>query len=60
MIKVTIDNITYEYDENGCGSNSCHIKKPNGQGTNGPCTCLRQYKLSDRIIILKYLQGKET
>lgn len=23
----------------GCGSHSCKIKKPEGQGTNGPCAC---------------------
>lgn len=23
----------------GCGSHLCKIKKPDGQGTNGPCAC---------------------
>lgn len=26
-------------DIDGCGSHSCKIKRPAGQGVNGPCTC---------------------
>ena len=25
----------------GCGNHGCFIEKPNGQGTNGRCNCLR-------------------
>jgi hypothetical protein len=32
----------------GCGSLSCLIRKPKGQGTNGPCTCSER-KLRTRL-----------
>ena len=25
----------------GCGNHGCFIERPNGQGTNGRCNCLR-------------------
>ncbi|KKL53172.1 hypothetical protein LCGC14_2278070 [marine sediment metagenome] len=34
------------YDEIGCSSHMCLIKKPKGVGTNGPCLCnARKLKL---------------
>ena len=24
----------------GCGSNSCRVRRPSGQGVNGPCRCI--------------------
>ncbi len=31
----------YELDDDGCGDNSCLIKKPVGMATNGGCRCTR-------------------
>lgn len=30
---------------NGCGNHACRVKKAQGQGTNGPCSCV--YKISE-------------
>ena len=37
----------------GCGSNSCEIEKPTGQGTNGGCMCFRNSK-----VMMKHRQLK--
>lgn len=39
----------------GCGSGNCKIKKPVGQHTNGPCTCLRSLSTADRINMEKFI-----
>lgn len=38
-MNISVNGNFYEIGENGCGDNSCMIKKPNGMGTNGGCRC---------------------
>lgn len=28
----------------GCGSNSCKVQRPHGQGNNGPCRCVEKLR----------------
>lgn len=39
----------------GCGSHSCYIEKPKGQGTNSSCSCLRELPSAKRLIVQKKL-----
>jgi len=42
----------------GCGSHSCYLSKPSGQGTNGPCKCLQNLPKKIREAVkLRLLEG---
>jgi len=43
----------------GCGSNSCLFKKTNGQGTNGPCTCLYPLSLQTQLDVKRKIKSLE-
>ena len=41
----------------GCGNHGCFIEKPNGQGTNGRCNCLRPLgKENEQVVKRKLTQ----
>lgn len=40
----------------GCGTQSCLLEKPKGQGVNGPCTCLANIPTSRRLRIEKWIR----
>ena len=43
----------------GCGSHMCAIEKPEGMGTNGPCSCLTHRAKASMIIQrLAFLRDK--
>ncbi len=47
----------------GCSSHNCYIRKPQGQGTNSGCTCLRslgpnELAVKRKLARLKKLEGK--
>ena len=39
----------------GCGSNSCHIERPSGQGTNSQCTCFEGLSIKKKINLQRYI-----
>ncbi len=44
---------------NGCGSNSCYVRKP-GVGTNGPCTCIPRFVgVGTRIKLISALRANQ-
>lgn len=39
----------------GCGNHGCFIEKPNGQGTNGRCNCLRPLGKENEQVVKREL-----
>lgn len=41
-LRQEIAGLRQQLDEliSGCGSNSCKVRRPQGQGNNGPCRCV--------------------
>lgn len=46
----------YKIDDNGCGDNSCLVKKPTGMGTNGGCRCTQHVKPEDKIPVKRGIE----
>ena len=42
----TIAELRTQIDEllSGCGSHSCKVQRPYGQGVNGPCRCVEKLR----------------
>ena len=38
-----------------CGSNSCLLDKPKGQGTNGPCSCIPRTPTANKLRLQEYI-----
>lgn len=45
----------YELGDDGCGDNSCLIKKPDGMATNGGCRCTRAVPGHHVIVVRREL-----
>ena len=43
----------------GCGNHGCFIEKPEGQGTNGSCNCLRPLGKENEQIVKRKLHQLE-
>ena len=43
----------------GCGNHGCFIERPNGQGTNGRCNCLRPLGKENELVVKRKLTQLE-
>lgn len=45
----------------GCSNHGCYVVRPNGMGTNGPCHCLENRHMAQRVLnaYIQYVCAKE-
>jgi hypothetical protein len=46
----------YYIKEEGCGDNSCLVKKPKGMATNGGCICTKHVKREDVLHVKRGIE----